>query len=132
MTISIKQHYCAYCGRIQHRCTCSQSDSDLRAFLILGGKSYTPFLREIPYKRGVPPQIKKRERATIRSNYKAWYAQLCAEQGEHCANCGATENLAIDHVLSIAKGGLSEYANLQLLCATCNRIKGKLVIDCRL
>ena len=51
--------------------------------------------------------------------------------GEHCANCGGVDTLVLDHIIPIAKGGRSRYDNLQLLCADCNRIKGKLVIDCR-
>ncbi len=131
MTLAMKPQYCVYCGRVQHRCTCAQAESDLQAFLALGEKTYSLCLRAVPYKRAVPPQSKKRERATMRANYKVWYAQLVEQQGEHCANCASTENLAIDHIVPIAKGGLSQYENLQLLCATCNRIKGKLVIDCR-
>jgi 5-methylcytosine-specific restriction endonuclease McrA len=37
----------------------------------------------------------------------------------------------LDHVIPVAKGGQSVLENLQLLCAECNRLKGKLVIDCR-
>ena len=44
---------------------------------------------------------------------------------------GSGEKLVLDHVIPIAKGGLSRFENLQLLCAECNRIKGKLMIDCR-
>ncbi|MCY3780359.1 MAG: HNH endonuclease signature motif containing protein [Chloroflexi bacterium] len=87
--------------------------------------------RSKPYKRAVPPQIKRRERQTLRANYASWYRQLTNKFGECCANCGVADGLVLDHVLPIAKGGRSQLDNLQLLCATCNRIKGKLVIDCR-
>ena len=83
------------------------------------------------YKRGVPPQIKRRERATLRKQYTQWYSALVEQYGEQCLNCADTDNLAIDHILPIAKGGLSQFDNLQLLCAECNRIKWKLWIDCR-
>lgn len=83
------------------------------------------------YKRGVPPQLKRRERQLMRTNYKQWYAALSQSYGEACANCGETSDLVIDHVVPVAKGGRSEFSNLQLLCATCNRLKGKLVLDCR-
>ena len=125
------QQYCMYCGRVIHRCLCSKPDSDIQRFLKRGEKTYTPRFRPTHYKRGVPPQIKKRERATMRKNHKVWYQQLVESNGEICANCGSTEKLVVDHVLPIAKGGLSEFVNLQLLCADCNRIKGKLMIDCR-
>jgi 5-methylcytosine-specific restriction endonuclease McrA len=129
--MSNPQQYCVYCGRVAHRCLCDKPDSNICRFLERGEKSYTPTFRTTHYKRGVPPQIKKRERATMRKNHKVWYQELVKSGGEACANCGATENLVVDHILPIAKGGLSEIDNLQLLCATCNQLKGKLMIDCR-
>lgn len=125
------KQYCIYCGRVIHRCQCGQPDSKIQQFMERGNQIYTPSYRETHYKRGVPPQIKKRERTTMRKNYQVWYTELADTCGEVCANCGDTENLVIDHIVSIARGGLSEVDNLQLLCVTCNTIKGKLIIDCR-
>lgn len=123
--------YCYYCGHVAHRCQCLQADSSLRKFLAVNETEYQAHHLNTPYKRGVPPQIKRRERQTLRRNYKQWYTDLVKTYDEHCLHCGAMENLVIDHVIPIAKGGLSELANLQLLCATCNRLKGKLTFDCR-
>lgn len=124
--------YCAYCGKIAHRCDCAREHSRLRQILARRtDSSYLPLWRESPYKRGVPPQVKKAERAALRKLYKAAYAELVGRYGQVCANCGSGEKLVLDHVLSIAKGGLSTVDNLQLLCAECNRLKGKLWLDCR-
>jgi len=123
--------FCSYCGRLSRRCACHEAGSDLQRFMERGGKSYVPCWREAPYKRGVPPQIKRAERGNLQKKYKIWYAALAESNGECCANCGETKDLVLDHVLPIAKGGLSRLGNLQLLCAACNRIKGKLAIDCR-
>ena len=79
----------------------------------------------------VPPQSKRRERLTLKRNYRNWYRRLAASGAERCANCGAEDDLVLDHVIPVAKGGASKLDNLQLLCAVCNRIKGKLMIDCR-
>jgi len=125
------KQYCVFCGRVAHRCQCDKPDSDIRRFMERGGSTYQPTYRDTHYKRGVPPQIKKRERATMRKHYQVWYKQLADTYGEVCLNCGATDNLVVDHIMSIAKGGLSVPDNLQLLCSTCNGIKGKLIIDCR-
>ena len=122
---------CAYCGRLSHRCRCSTSDSGIRQFLARGGREYRPKRRQAAPKWAVPPQVKRRERAALRRHYREWHRKLAAQYGERCANCGATENLALDHVIPIARGGLSTLDNLQLLCAQCNRVKGKLMIDCR-
>ena len=124
--------YCAYCGRVAHRCRCADDDSKLRLFLLRANVEYVPSLRDSSYKRGVPPQIKKRERAKLRKHHRQWYADLCEQFGEQCLHCGETDSLVIDHILPIAKGGLSTLDNLQLLCAECNRLKGKLVFDCRI
>ncbi len=96
-----------------------------------GCRSAMPWQLSRPYKRGAPPQVKRRERQLLRAHYQAWYEHVADEYGKQCANCGLTEELVLDHVTPIAKGGRSQLDNLQLLCATCNRIKGKLMIDCR-
>lgn len=122
-----------------HRCGCDAPDSDLHAFFAraapIPADDYYPSTMTTPYVRGVPPQVKRKRRYQLRKHYADYYARLCAAYGEKCANCGVTPDedttLAIDHIMSIAKGGTSDYDNLQLLCAECNRIKGKLCIDCR-
>ena len=38
--------------------------------------------------------------------------------------CGSRENLEIDHVVPLARGGSNRLENLQLLCQDCNRRKG--------
>ncbi len=123
--------YCAYCGLLSQRCACQEPGSDLALFMARGGRPAIPRQRAEPYKRGAPPQVKRRERQTLRANYERWRGQLARKYGERCANCGAAEALVLDHLIPIAKGGSSTLDNLQLLCAECNRIKGKLVIDCR-
>lgn len=41
-----------------------------------------------------------------------------------CAECGATEDLTIDHKVPRVKGGSNEPDNLQVLCRSCNSKKG--------
>jgi len=41
-----------------------------------------------------------------------------------CVECGSTERLEYDHIISLAKGGSDTERNLQLLCERCNRQKG--------
>jgi 5-methylcytosine-specific restriction endonuclease McrA len=40
-----------------------------------------------------------------------------------CANCGTANNLTIDHIIPLAKGGVNRLPNLQMLCAACNTKK---------
>lgn len=49
---------------------------------------------------------------------------LIERDGCHCARCGSAENLTIDHVIPISKGGSDELSNLQLLCQSHNSAKG--------
>ena len=41
-----------------------------------------------------------------------------------CQACGITENLHIDHIVPVARGGKTEFENLQVLCGSCNSSKG--------
>ena len=48
--------------------------------------------------------------------------------GNRCRKCGKTGNdLEVDHIFPIAKGGKSEFDNLQTLCHRCNAQKGATV-----
>jgi len=42
-----------------------------------------------------------------------------------CKNCAAEENLTIDHIIPLVKGGNNDLENLQVLCMLCNLKKGK-------
>lgn len=49
------------------------------------------------------------------------------EQGGKCPHCGKQctyGEMEGDHVVPYSKGGKTEYSNLQMLCAPCNRSKG--------
>ncbi len=41
-----------------------------------------------------------------------------------CVSCGSFENLTIDHIVPLAKGGSNEEENLQTMCRQCNMVKG--------
>jgi site-specific DNA-methyltransferase (adenine-specific) len=54
-------------------------------------------------------------------------ARLYKEQSGKCNACGKefdVWNLEIDHIVPKSKGGGDYYENYQLLCGSCNRIKG--------
>jgi ATP adenylyltransferase len=53
--------------------------------------------------------------------------QVLKAAGGRCALCGATKDeqpLDVDHIIPRSLGGKTERANLQALCAKCNRTKG--------
>lgn len=81
-----------------------------------------------------------------RAAYKHRRRALKAGNGEHlilekelrrlydspCVACGATENMQLDHVIPIEKGGRTSIGNSQPLCRSCNASKGdKLMIEWR-
>lgn len=37
-----------------------------------------------------------------------------------CVFCGSTENLHIDHIIPVSRGGREDEDNMQVLCRTCN------------
>lgn len=62
-----------------------------------------------------------------RYNGQANRRKLYGEQGGDCAGCSThfePRNLEVDHIISRNKGGTDYLENLQLLCGSCNRIKG--------
>lgn len=46
--------------------------------------------------------------------------RLVIERDGKCAQCGSTENLTIDHIVPLVKGGTNAPLNLQTLCKKCN------------
>ena len=44
-----------------------------------------------------------------------------------CAKCGSPYDLEVDHIFPIAKGGKSNFENLQVLCHSCNALKSDTV-----
>lgn len=44
--------------------------------------------------------------------------------GLHVCPCGETEDLTVDHVIPLARGGTNAFENMQVLCLDCNLRKG--------
>ncbi len=49
---------------------------------------------------------------------------LIERDGYHCQECGSIENITIDHIVPLSRGGSDELNNLRLLCRSCNSRKG--------
>ena len=79
-----------------------------------------------------PPPARARARRRRRGARAARRQPIPAElrravwerDGGACTGCGAQFDLQYDHVIPVALGGATTAANLQVLCAPCNRRKG--------
>jgi len=60
---------------------------------------------------------------------KDW--QRLLDRDKQCLCCGATENLSMDHVVPLSKGGRHSFENAQVLCRSCNSSKRDKTIDYR-
>lgn len=63
-------------------------------------------------KRRMGGSDKRRRRETV-----------LARDGHMCVRCGATNDLTLDHIVPVVRGGSHGIANLQTLCASCNEWK---------
>lgn len=50
--------------------------------------------------------------------------EVFAADGYRCRRCGTTDDLTIDHIMPVSRGGTNERSNLQTLCRRCNCSKG--------
>lgn len=65
----------------------------------------------------------RRRRATSYTGKKKIREAVFKKHGKICKNCGATEQIQIDHVIAVVNGGKNEIDNLQPLCKSCNSSK---------
>lgn len=75
---------------------------------------------------GDPPE--PRHRRTAANGRRALSAQaslaVFANDGYRCVKCGSRDNLTIDHIVPVVRGGTNDPNNLQTLCRSCNSRKG--------
>lgn len=63
-------------------------------------------------------------RSEFNHNRKTIFASVSERDGERCAECGSQEDLTLDHILPLARGGSNKLDNLQILCRVHNSSKG--------
>lgn len=73
--------------------------------------------------------VERKRRAQIKGSggvhTAADLAEILKAQGNRCAYCHAnlTAKKHVDHIVAVSRGGSNDRANLQYLCATCNKSK---------
>lgn len=73
-------------------------------------------------------QVKRKSGNGINPSKKR---SVYAKAGFKCLKCGSLNNLTVDHVVPLVKGGTHAIANLQCLCVGCNLEKGEEIVDYR-
>ena len=72
-----------------------------------------------------PDQYLYHLHTTSPSEAKRMWRQQIREKWDHqCAYCGETEELTLDHVIPLSKGGLDYMKNVVCCCKKCNQSKG--------
>ncbi|XP_012465455.1 uncharacterized protein LOC105784198 [Gossypium raimondii] len=85
------------------------------------GSFYIPAVLRVPHLL----QVVKRRR--IRSNLSR--KNVLFRDNFTCQYCSARDNLTIDHVLPVARGGEWKWENLVTACAKCNSKKGQKTLE---
>lgn len=52
---------------------------------------------------------------------RKWWQEASANG---CNQCRSFDNLGVDHIMAMSKGGTDDIKNLQVLCRMCNSLKG--------
>jgi hypothetical protein len=63
-------------------------------------------------------------RIQFNKNSRKIFQRIAERDGEFCRKCGAINNLTVDHIIPLSKGGSNDDDNFQILCTSCNRKKG--------
>lgn len=70
-----------------------------------------------------PPTELERKRNAFTSKSREYFTQLVLRDGGFCVKCGSVQQLTVDHIVPLARGGGNELDNLQILCKSCNSSK---------
>jgi hypothetical protein len=65
----------------------------------------------------------RKVRASLKQNVKIFH-KLIRKYKFKCVNCQTKEELTVDHIRPVSKGGTDDFSNLQILCKKCNSKKG--------
>ena len=95
-------------------------------------KGYTPYLylckSERQGKKVIKKYIKYLGKAENLGILKfETVKEIYVRDNYQCKKCGIKEDLVIDHINLLCKGGTNDIENLQVLCTICNQKKGSKV-----
>lgn len=67
---------------------------------------------------------KRRMKACLYTSRSDIRKKVFVRDGKFCKHCESKENLSMDHIIPVSKGGENSLENLQVLCKSCNSRKG--------
>lgn len=70
------------------------------------------------------PDLIQREVSAPAKPKRDYRQAIFDRDGFACVKCGVSEDLTVDHIIPISKGGKETLDNLQTLCKICNSKKG--------
>lgn len=71
----------------------------------------------------VPPPSDQRLFDAMRSVARVFAAEVFARDNHRCVYCGRTDDLTLDHVTPLTRGGANTPENLKTACRSCNSSK---------
>lgn len=86
--------------------------------ILLEGEDFIYFAGCEEYIEPAPKDPLKRSRGYLKHRDSVF-----DRDGNQCVYCGSTENLTLDHVIPISKGGSDDQDNLVCCCKRCNSSK---------
>lgn len=85
------------------------------------------FMQKIVEKKKIAQlkkDLTKKRRTDFDKNRDALLLMMIEKDGLKCKTCFSIDNITIDHIIPLSKGGTDALENLQLLCRSCNSRKG--------
>lgn len=85
-------------------------------------KHQNPHYKEVP--SAIPPPAGHEDSPVVVGGApESLRLEILKRDGNKCKNCGATEDLTLDHINPRSLGGTNDESNLQTLCRRCNASK---------
>lgn len=105
--------------KIEFTLHCDLSTDEQRQCAIEVRQYLNPILQRKKQKKIKSFHVKKR-RSEFQNIRHDLFLLLIDRDGYICKICSRIENIQIDHIVPLSKGGTDDIDNLQLLCASCN------------
>jgi hypothetical protein len=85
----------------------------------------TDMRNRIDEELGIPKKIEvDKKNKPVRKITSRLRLNIYERDGYKCKHCGTSNDLSLDHIHPVTKGGITSFNNLQTLCRPCNSRKG--------